>query len=259
MLRVGLPVHVEGELHEGAKALLALPQRLFRQLALGHIDRGADEFDEISRGVEDRMPDILDMFDRSIGQNNPVIIDVFSFLVGLPLDALSHPVMIFRVHVLPEFFAARTFQRIQPENSEHFVGPVSRFPGQRLVGPTARLGQPLRFSEMSFAPPQGLLSRLSFNCNSRQMCDLFYVFLIARARAARLAIIHGDSPDDFALRGEDRRRPTGAEGIGQSRLPGSAHRGSVAISSTITGSPRYAAVPQEPAEGPTRTPSMASV
>ena len=37
MLRVGLPVHVEGELHEGPKALLTLPQRLFRPLALGQI------------------------------------------------------------------------------------------------------------------------------------------------------------------------------------------------------------------------------
>jgi len=45
MLCVGLPVHVEGELHEGAKALLALAQRLFRPPALGYIDRGADEFD----------------------------------------------------------------------------------------------------------------------------------------------------------------------------------------------------------------------
>ena len=37
MLRVGLPVHVEGELHEGAKAFLTLPQRLFHPLALGQI------------------------------------------------------------------------------------------------------------------------------------------------------------------------------------------------------------------------------
>ncbi len=37
MLRVALPVHVEGELHEGAKALLALPQRFFGPLALGQI------------------------------------------------------------------------------------------------------------------------------------------------------------------------------------------------------------------------------
>ena len=42
MLRVGLPVHVEGELHEGAKALLALPQRLVRPLALGQIEDKAN-------------------------------------------------------------------------------------------------------------------------------------------------------------------------------------------------------------------------
>jgi len=113
------------------------------------------------------MPDILDIFDRSIGQNNPILIDVFSFLVDLPLDALSHSVVIFRMHVAPEFFATRAFQRIQSKDSEHFIGPVSRFPGQRIVGPTARLGEPLRFREVSLAPPQSLLSHLSFNCNSR--------------------------------------------------------------------------------------------
>src|SRR6478735_3062516 len=38
MLRIGFPVHVEGELHQCAKALLALAQRLFGPLALGHVD-----------------------------------------------------------------------------------------------------------------------------------------------------------------------------------------------------------------------------
>ena len=42
MLRIGLPVHVEGELHEGAKALLALPQRFYRPLALGQIEDKAN-------------------------------------------------------------------------------------------------------------------------------------------------------------------------------------------------------------------------
>ena len=37
MLRVALPVRVEGELNEGAKALLALPQLILCALALGDI------------------------------------------------------------------------------------------------------------------------------------------------------------------------------------------------------------------------------
>src|SRR4029079_3650985 len=42
MLCVGLPVDVEGEVHEGAKALLALPQSPFRPLALGQIEHETD-------------------------------------------------------------------------------------------------------------------------------------------------------------------------------------------------------------------------
>src|SRR6476620_5290160 len=38
MLRIGFPVHVEGELYERAKALLALAQRFFGPLALRHLD-----------------------------------------------------------------------------------------------------------------------------------------------------------------------------------------------------------------------------
>src|SRR6476469_9468899 len=38
MLRIGFPVHVEGELYERAKALLAVAQRLFGPLAVGHVD-----------------------------------------------------------------------------------------------------------------------------------------------------------------------------------------------------------------------------
>src|SRR3979490_2263119 len=37
-----------------------------------------------------------------------------------------------------------------------------------------------------------------------------------------------------------------------------AHNGSLAMSATITASPLYAAVPQEPADGPTTMPLMAS-
>ena len=92
---------------------LCSAERFLGALAFGNVDRRTHEFDETALSIEDRMPDIIDMFDRSIGQNNPEIVGVFSLLVGLPLDAHSHPVEIFRVNELPEFFAAaQTFLRI---------------------------------------------------------------------------------------------------------------------------------------------------
>src|SRR5215813_12960286 len=50
------------------------------------------------------------------------------------------------------------------------------------------------------------------------MSDLLDDLLIARARAARLAIIHGERRHDFALCRKDRRGPTGAQRMGQSHL-----------------------------------------
>ena len=43
MLRIRLPVDLEGELHERAKAFLALAERLFRRLSLGQIDDESDK------------------------------------------------------------------------------------------------------------------------------------------------------------------------------------------------------------------------
>src|SRR5215469_6640304 len=50
------------------------------------------------------------------------------------------------------------------------------------------------------------------------MSDLLDDLLIARARDARLAIIHGERRHHFALGREDRRGPTGTQRMGQSRL-----------------------------------------
>ena len=49
------------------------------------------------------------MSDRSMSKKNPVTIDVLFFLVCLPLNTLSHPVAIFRVHELPS--SHRTWSR----------------------------------------------------------------------------------------------------------------------------------------------------
>ncbi len=46
--------------------------------------------------------------------------------------------------------------------------------------------------------------------------------------------------------------------MGQREIAVAAHSGSVAMSLTYTGRPRYAAVPHEPASGPISDPSIAS-
>src|SRR5205085_1214488 len=81
------------------------------------------------------------------------------------------------------------------------------------------MGQLLRFRQIRLTSPQSFLCQPAFNCNSSQMSDLFDDLLIARAWAARLAIIHRECRDYFGLRRDDRRRPTCAQRMGQSRLP----------------------------------------
>ena len=47
-----------------------------------------------------------------------------------------------------------------------------------VPGPTAGVGQPLRFRQISFTAPQRFLCQLTFNGNTRQMSDLFDHLLV---------------------------------------------------------------------------------
>src|SRR4029434_1830675 len=49
-----------------------------------------------------------------------------------------------------------TLPRIDSVDSEQVLGPVDIFAGGDIQGPTARIGQPLRFCQISFASSQSL-------------------------------------------------------------------------------------------------------
>src|SRR6202041_723309 len=69
-------------------------------------------------------------------------------IAGLP----SNLVTIFWVHSLQPLVPLRkALLRIKSENSEHFLGIVLGFAGCAIEGPTARVGQPLRFGQVSLA------------------------------------------------------------------------------------------------------------
>src|SRR6266704_1392073 len=68
MLRIGFPVHVEGELYQCAKALLALAKCFLGACALCYVCRSADELDELSVPTENRMTRGMDVPNCSVGQ-----------------------------------------------------------------------------------------------------------------------------------------------------------------------------------------------
>src|SRR5262245_20499681 len=52
---------------------------------------------------------------------------------------------------LPHRFVIRkTLRWVEPQDPKHFLGPVKRFAHTRLMSPTTRVSQPLRFRKVSF-------------------------------------------------------------------------------------------------------------
>src|ERR1700758_3296080 len=101
------------------------------------------------------MPDGLDVFNRSVGVDDSVLDPIFRLLPRCIAHGSIHVLAVLWVDSFQERFARRwSFLRIESTNSEHFVGPVKRLPHRRVIGPTARLAEPLCFRQITLAPPQ---------------------------------------------------------------------------------------------------------
>src|SRR6201982_2847994 len=101
------------------------------------------------------MPDGLGVFNRSVGVYYFVLDPVFRLPPRCIAHGFIHVFAILWVDSFQERFARRwTFLRIESTNSEHFVGPVKRLLRRRVIGPTARLAEPLCFRQITLAPPQ---------------------------------------------------------------------------------------------------------
>ena len=61
------------------------------------------------------------------------------------------------MYSLPDSVMAReSLLRIEAEDSKHCIRPVDELAVLAIDSPTARIGQPLRFRQVSFAAPQSL-------------------------------------------------------------------------------------------------------
>src|SRR5579864_4001799 len=104
------------------------------------------------------MTDGLGVLNRSVGVDDSVFDPVLRLLPCCIAHGSSHALAILWVDSFQERFARRwTLLRIESTNSEHFVGPVKCLLRRRVIGPTARMRQLLRFRQISFAAPESLL------------------------------------------------------------------------------------------------------
>src|ERR1700751_1191977 len=74
------------------------------------------------------------------------------------------PFAVLGVDPIPErFYRWWAFARIYSINSERLVRPIDHLLAIWIESPTARMGQPLRFGQIRFTLPQGLLDLLSLS------------------------------------------------------------------------------------------------
>ena len=136
----------------------------------------------------------------------------------------------------------------------HFVGQR----GSQL----SHGGHPADVCEIRLRLAQSLtlfLRLLALDGDAGKMRDLLddVVFLSVGERGSRYRSRRSPAPC-LPTRGSALTSTPGARGPTPDR-GNSDHSGSVAMLDTITGSPRYAAVPHEPTDGPMTMPSMASM
>src|ERR1700758_672340 len=162
------------------------------------------------------MTDGMDVSNRSVRENDPVLVFVFRLLLHCIVEDYVDPFAILWGDSFQERIARRwTLLGIESTNSEHFCRPVIRLMLRRVIGPTARVAQPLRFCKVSFAPLQSVLCQLALNGDSRQISDLFDDILIAAVRLPWFATVRCKCGEHFALGCDDRRGPTRAQTMGQ--------------------------------------------
>src|SRR2546427_13076635 len=118
--------------------------------AFGHVHDRADELDEIAGGAEHRMADRVDTLHRSVWKNDAVIHLEVHPLTGRLVDDVPNPPSVVRMNALAKFVRRRSIALgIEAKQAGIFLGGVGELAGGDVRRPTARMGQPLRFSQLS--------------------------------------------------------------------------------------------------------------
>src|SRR6266478_7310910 len=104
----------------------------------------------------------MDVPDSSLGMEDTVVHLEVCPLADCLLGLLTERDLVIRINPLQKCFVWRQwFTRFETEYPAALLGPVSDLKGRRVPCPTARLAEPLRFRQVCFTGPEGLLGRLA--------------------------------------------------------------------------------------------------
>ena len=146
--------------------VLRVQARLFSPPALGHVDRGADEFDKIAGRVENRVAQCVDVFYCAVWVNGSVIqLEIRPFR-NSALDPIPSPFAVLRMHAPGPVFPNRdTRSRIETKQAVVFLRGMDELSGRDVERPAACVAQPLRFPQIRLAPPQVFFGALASGNN----------------------------------------------------------------------------------------------
>src|SRR5260370_42560250 len=125
---------------------LRLAQRPLGALALGDVDHGAHELNEIAGRAENGMTHLVDISNLATGMNDSVIQLGLRLLTPCCLGQFPELGLILRMDALKKRFESRlSTMRVKTQQSVAFFGPVPDLAGGGDKCPTARVAQSLGF------------------------------------------------------------------------------------------------------------------
>jgi hypothetical protein len=138
--------------------------------AFGHIHHGSNVFEQLAPLVQNRMSQRMQVPHGSPGQHDSVVRYVIALLADDPPGELEHPLPVFRMEPAEYLFLLRqtTAPRIESIDSELLVRVVRVFLSHVVVGPTARVSEPLGFRKVCLTLLQRLLCALTLGQVERE-------------------------------------------------------------------------------------------
>src|SRR6266446_7725215 len=137
------------------------PEGLLGSLAISDVDYSSCEFDEISRGAENRMTNAVNVPDGATWMHNAIINFLVKIAMPGPLGRFPERRLIVGMNSLDELFdSGRTIPWIKTQNAIAFLRPMPKV-GVGTPCPTAGVAEFLRFCEVRFTAPEGLLGNLA--------------------------------------------------------------------------------------------------
>src|SRR6266704_3772133 len=134
---------------------LAPTQFPLRALAVGDVDHGTHQFDEITCRAENRMSSGVNVPDGAIWTHEAVVRFKLDLLTDHPLHQFFQPGLVIWMNPLEQFFeSGQTIPWIETLNAVAFLRPIldTDF---RTPCPASRLAEFLRICQIRFAAPDG--------------------------------------------------------------------------------------------------------